>query len=324
VRRRDFSILIGGAALWPLIAHAQDSGAAVPRVGVLWPGLTPPQPPRMDAFSQGLKEAGFTTGKNVLIELRYGAKDVQELRGLVAELVQMKVALIAAYGDFGPRTVQETSSTIPIVAVSDDLLGSGLITSLSRPGGNTTGLTIQSPELSAKRLELLTRILPGITRVAAIWDPTTGASQVSMTEQAARALKIKVQVLEVRRREDLPSAFLAAKAEKAQALNVFSSPFLSSISQEILDGAGENQLPAIYQWREHVEAGGLISYGPSLAELWRQSAVIAAKILKGAKPSDLPVEQPTKFEMIVNAKTAALLGITIPPDVLLRSDQVID
>jgi len=323
LRRRDFSILIGGAALWPLMAHAQDS-RAVPRVGVIWPGLTPPQPPRMDAFAQGLRESGFTPGKDVLIELRYGAKDVQEFRSLVDELVRMKAALIVTFGDFAPKTVQETNSTIPIVAMSDDLLGSGLITSLSRPGGNTTGLTIQSPELSAKRLELLTHILPGISRVAAIWDPTTGVSQVSMTEQAARGLKIKVQVLEVRRREDLPGAFLAAKAEKAQALNVFSSPFLSSISQEILDGAAENRLPAIYQWREHAEAGGLISYGPSLAELWRQAATIAAKILKGAKPSDLPVEQPTKFEMIVNAKTAASLGITIPPDVLLRSDVVID
>lgn len=324
MRRRDFSILIGGAALWPLMAHAQDSGAAVARVGVLWPGLTPPQPPRMDAFTQGLKESGFTPGKNVLIELRYGAKDVQEFSGLIAELVRMKAALIVTFGDFAPRTVQEANSTIPIVAVSDDLLGSGLITSLSRPGGNTTGLTIQSPELSAKRLELLTHILPGISRVAAIWDPTTGVSQVSMTEQAARGLKIKVLVLEVRRREDLPGAFLAAKAEQAQALNVFSSPFLSSISQEILDGAAENRLPAIYQWREHAEAGGLISYGPSLAELWRQAAIIVVKILKGAKPSDLPVEQPTKFEIIVNAKTAASLGIAIPPEVLLRSDLVID
>lgn len=145
-----------------------------------------------------------------------------------------------------------------------------------------------------------------------------------MTEQAARGLKIKVQMLEVRRREDLPAAFLAAKTEKAQALNVFSSPFLSSIFQEILDGAAENRLPAIYQWREHVEAGGLIAYGPSLADLWRQVAIIVVKILKGAKPSDLPVEQPTKFEMIVNAKTAASLGITIPPDILLGSDHVID
>jgi len=324
MRRRDFSILIGGAALWPLLAHAQDSGAAIPKVGVLWPGLSPPQPPRMEAFSQGLRDSGFIPGKNVVVEVRYGAKDIQELARLAAELVRMKSTVIAAYGDFAPKTVQDTDSTIPIVAVSDDVLGSGLISSLSRPGGNTTGLTIQSPELSAKRLELLTRILPNVSRVAAIWDPSTGVSQVSMTEQAARALKIRLQVLEVRRREDLPGAFLAAKAEKAQALNVFSSPFLSSISQEILDGAAENKLPAIYQWREHAEAGGLISYGPSLSELWRQYAIIVAKILKGAKPSDLPVEQPTKFEMVVNTKTASSLGIVMPADMLLRSDLVID
>jgi len=145
-----------------------------------------------------------------------------------------------------------------------------------------------------------------------------------MTEQAARALKIKVQVLEVRRREDLTDAFLAAKVEKAQAFNVFSSPFLSSIAQEILDAAAESRLPAIYQWREHAEAGGLISYGPSLADLWRQAAIIVAKVLKGAKPADLPVEQPTKFEMVVNTKTAGSLGIIIPPDILLRSDLVIE
>ena len=324
MRRRDFSILVGGAALWPLMVHAQDSGAAVPTVGILWPGLTPPQPPRMESLAQGLRESGFIPGKNVLLELRYGANNAQEISVVIADMVRLKVSLILTFGDFAPKAIQEINSSIPIVVVSDDLLGSGLITSLSRPGGNTTGLTIQSPELSAKRLELLTHILPGITRVAALWDPATGISQVSMTEQAARGLKIQVQVLEVRRREDLPGAFLAAKAEKAQALNVFSSPFLSSISQEILDGATKNRLPAIYQWREHAEAGGLISYGPSLAELWRQAAIIAVKVLKGAKPSDLPVEQPTKFEMIVNAKTAASLGITIPPDVLLRSDVVID
>jgi putative ABC transport system substrate-binding protein len=323
MRRREFTILIGGAALCPLMARAQDS-STTPIVGFLWPGMTPPQPPRMASFSEGLKESGYVLGKNVLVEVRYGAKDAQEFSSLIAELVRLKVALILTVGDHGPKTVQDISNTVPIVAISDDLLGSGLITSLSRPGGNTTGLTIQSPELSAKRLELLTHILPGISRVAAIWDPTTGASQVSMTEQAARALKIKVQVLEVRRRDDVAEAFRAAKAEKAEALNVFSSPFLSSISQEIIDGSAENRLPAIYQWREHAESGGLLSYGPSLANLYRQAANIAAKILKGAKPSDLPVEQPTKFELVVNAKTAASLGIVVPQDLLLRSDLVID
>jgi putative ABC transport system substrate-binding protein len=278
----------------------------------------------MASFSDGLRESGYVVEKNVVVEVRYGAKNGQEFSRLIAELLSLKVALILTVGDDAPKTVQEISSTVPILAISDDLLGSGLITTLSRPGGNTTGITIQSPELSAKRLELLTRILPGISRVAAIWDPTTGVSQVSMTAEAARGLKIEVQVLEVRRREDLAGAFLAAKAAKAQALNVFSSPFLSSISQEIVDGAAENRLPAIYQWREHAEGGGLMSYGPSLANLYRQAGSIAAKILKGVKPSDLPVEQPTKFELVVNAKIAASLGIVVPPDVLLRADLVID
>jgi putative tryptophan/tyrosine transport system substrate-binding protein len=315
MRRREFTIFIGGAALCPLIAKAQTGTA--PIVGYLWPGSTPPQPPRMASFSDGLRESGYVVEKNVVVEVRYGAKDGQEFSRLIAELLRLKVALILTVGDDAPKTVQEISSIVPILAISDDLLGSGLITTLSRPGGNTTGITIQSPELSAKRLELLARILPGISRVAAIWDPTTGASQVSMTAEAARGLKIEVQVLEVRRREDLAGAFL-------EALNVFSSPFLSSISQEIVDGAAENRLPAIYQWREHAEGGGLMSYGPSLANLYRQAGSIAAKILKGVKPSDLPVEQPTKFELVVNAKTAASLGIEVPPDVLLRADLVID
>jgi putative ABC transport system substrate-binding protein len=324
MRRRDFNILLGGTVLWPLSAHAQNTVASAARIGVLWPGALPPPSPRMESFSQGLADSGFIPGQNVVIELRYGAGDFQQFSELAADLIRLKSAIIATFGDLATRAVQQTNTGVPIVAISDDVLGSGLITSLSRPGGSTTGLTIQSPELSAKRLELLTHILPGVSRVAAIWDPSTGTSQVTMTEQAARALKVKVQVLEVRRREDIAAAFLAAKAEKAQALNVFSSPFLSSINQEILDAAAESQLPAIYQWREHAEAGGLISYGPSLADLWRQAAIIVVKILKGAKPADLPVEQPTKFEMVVNARTANSLGIKIPPDVLLRSDLVIE
>jgi putative ABC transport system substrate-binding protein len=324
MRRRDFNLLLGGAVLWPLSAHAQSAAASAARIGVLWPGALPPPSPRMESFSQGLADLGFIPGQNVLIELRYGTGDFQQFSELAADLIRLKSTVIATFGDLATRAVQQTTTAVPVVAISDDVLGSGLITSLSRPGGSTTGLTIQSPELSAKRLELLTHVLPGVSRVAAIWDPSTGDSQVTMTEQAARALKVKVQVLEVRRREDIAAAFLAAKAEKAEALNVFYSPFLSSINQEILDAAAESRLPAIYQWREHAEAGGLISYGPSLADLWRQAATIVVKILKGAKPADLPVEQPTKFEMVVNARTANSLGIKIPPDVLLRSDLVIE
>ncbi len=278
----------------------------------------------MDAFRQGLHEEGFTEGENVVLDLRYARGGLKDLAGLAADLVRLKVDAIAAFGDLAPRIVQQKTGTIPIVAIADDVIGAGLVSNLSRPDGNTTGLTILSPELSAKRLEILRDLIPGLSRVASLWDPTTGKSQVTTTESAAHALKIELSVLEVRRREDLADAFQAALKQQAQALNVFSSPFLASLYDEIVVLAANNRLPAIYQWREHVEAGGLISYGPGLAEMWRQSAKIVAKILRGATPANLPVEQPTKFELVVNAKTAKSLGLTIPNSILLRADEVIE
>jgi putative ABC transport system substrate-binding protein len=203
-----------------------------------------------------------------------------------------------------PKIAQQATKTIPIVAISDDILGAKLVASLSHPDGNTTGLTIMSPELSAKRLEVLKEIVPEISRVAALWDPTTGASQVALTQRAARSMNLHLQVLEVRRRDDVVAAFHAARDGRADAINVFSSPFLASLFREIIVLSAEYRLPAIYQWKEHVEAGGLVSFGPSLAAMWRQTGTIVVKILKGAKPAELPVEQPTKFELAVNTGTA--------------------
>jgi len=324
MKRRDFIALLGGTAVaWPLGAAAQQSGSTA-KIGLLWPGDAPPAPPRMESFRQGLRASGFIDGQNVAIELRYAQGGSQRLPELAAELVRLKVDLIYSAGDFAPRVAQQATDTIPIVAISDDMLGAGIVASLSRPGGNTTGLTIFSPELSAKRLEVLGEMIPGLSRVTALWDPTTGTSQVTMTENAARALNLKLQVLELRRREDVAGVIRAARSSQAQALNVFSSPFLASLHREIIAFAAEYRLPAIYQWREHVEAGGLVSYGPSLAAMWRQSAIMVARILKGAKPADLPVEQPTKLELVVNAKTAQSLGLTIAPSVLLRADEVIE
>ena len=321
--RREFITLIGGAALWPLRLSAQQAGGVF-RIGLLWPGASVPAPPRMDAFRQGLRESGLVEGRDVVIELRYAEGGLHQLPELAAELVRLKVDVIEASGDLAPRVAQQATATIPIVAFSDDILGAGLITSLSRPGGNTTGLTILSPELSAKRLEVLRELVPGISRVAALWDPTTGTSQVMLTENAAQSLNIKLQILEVRRRDGLAGVFETARREQAEALNVFSSPFLASLYREIIDLAAKHRLPAIYQWKEHVEAGGLISYGPSLAGLWRQTAMIVAKVLRGAKPADLPVEQPTKFELMVNARTAKSLGLALSPSILLRADEVIE
>jgi putative ABC transport system substrate-binding protein len=249
---------------------------------------------------------------------------MQQLPELAAELVRLKVDVIATFGDFSPRVVQQATQTIPIVAIGDDILGAGVISSLSRPGGNTTGLSILAPELSAKRLEVLQEMVPKMSRVAGLWDPTTGTSQVSTTENAARALKLKLQVLEVHKPDDLADAFVAARNGQAEALTVFSSPLLSSLHPEIISLAAKYRLPAIYQWKEHVEAGGLLSYGPDLAAMWRQSATIVAKILNGAKPADLPVEQPTKFELALNAKTANSLGLPIPPSMLVRTDELIE
>ena len=324
MRRRDAVKLLGILAVsWPRVSWGQQVGS-IPTIGLLWPGVSPPAPPRMDAFRQGLREAGLVEGQDVRIELRYAQQGPQQLAELAAELVRLNVKVIVSAGDHGPRVAQTATTTLPIVAMSDDVLGAGIVSSLSHPGGMTTGITILSPELNAKRLDVLKELIPGLSRVAALWDVSAAPSQVTATENAARLLNVKLQILEVRRREDLAAAFDAALSAKADALNVFSSPFLASLYQEIIALAAEHRVPAIYQWKEHAEAGGLVSYGPSLVGMWRQCAMIAVKILRGAKPAEMPVEQPTNFELVVNAKTAKSLGLTIPPALFIRADEVIE
>jgi putative ABC transport system substrate-binding protein len=295
MRRRKFVMGVGAVAAWPLAARAQQP---MPLIGILWPGAEPPAPPRMESFRQVLRQLGFVEGQNIAIELRYARGGLQQLPELAAELVRLKVDVLVTFGDLTPKIAQQATKAIPIVAISDDILGAGLVASLSRPEGNATGLTIMSPELSAKRLEVLQEMVPGISRVAALWDPTTGASQVALTERAAISLNLKLQILEVRRRDDVIEAYRAARSGQADAINVFSSPFLASLFREIIILSAEYRLPAIYQWKEHVEAGGLGSFGPSLAAMFRQTGTIVVKILKGAKPTDLPVEQPTNMSSL--------------------------
>ena len=324
IGRREFMTALSGAVLvWTHAASAQQA-EHIAKIGVLYPGGSPPAPPRMESIRKGLRQLGYVEGQNIAIELRYAPAGLQQLPELAAELVRLKVDVIVTFGDLATKIAQQATSSIPIVSVADDLLGSGLIGTLSQPGGNTTGLTILAPELSAKRLELLQRIVPGMSRVACLWDPTTGPSQVGMTENAARSLNIKLQIVEVRQRDDVAGAFRTAHDGQAEAINVFSSPFLASLYRDIIDRAAEYRLPAIYQWKEHTEAGGLMSYGPSLPAMFEQAAGILVKVLKGAKPSELPVEQPTKFELAVNLKTAKALGLTVPPTLLAISDDVID
>jgi putative ABC transport system substrate-binding protein len=321
MRRREFIALLGaGAAAWPLAAHAQQPV----RIGVLWPGDAPPVSPRMESFRQGLRASGFIDGQNIAIELRYAQGGLEEVPKLAAELVRLNVDLIFAGGDFAARVAQQATNIIPIVTITDDIVGAGITANLSRPGGNVTGLSILAPELSAKKLEILRDMIPGLSRVTALNDPTSGTSQVTMAENAARSLNLRLQLIDVRSRDDVAGAIRAARNLQSEALIVFSSPLLASLHREIIAFAREYRLPAIYQWKEHAEAGGLVSYGPNLAAMWRQSAILAAKILRGAKPADLPVEQPTKFELVVNFKTAKFLDLTIPPSILLRADDVIE
>jgi putative tryptophan/tyrosine transport system substrate-binding protein len=324
-KRREFIALLGSlAASWPSPLRAQQQSGHLPRIGLLWPGVSPPPSPRMESFRRGLREQGFVDGRNVIIELRYAPEGQQRLPELVAELVRMKVEVICTFGDLAPKIAQQATQTTPIIAIADDMLGGGLVTNLSRPGGNITGVTILAPELSAKRLQVLKSVFPEITRVAALWDPTTGTAQVLVTKNAAQFLNVDVQVLEVRSHKDLATAFEAAAKERAEALNVFSSPFLSSLYHEIIGLAAEKKLPAIYQWREHVEAGGLMSYGPNLGEMWRQTAVMVAKVLAGANPPDMPVEQPAKIELVLNQKAAKALALELPLPVLIQADDVIE
>jgi putative tryptophan/tyrosine transport system substrate-binding protein len=322
MRRSEFITLLVGAAAWPLAARAQQP--AIPVIGILWPGQTPPGSPRMESFTQALRQLGFIEGQNVSIELRYARGGPQQLPELAAELVRLKVDVLATFGDLPPKIAQQATKTIPIVAICDDIVGAGIVASLSRPGTNTTGLTIMAPELSAKRLEVLQEMVPGLSRVAALWDPTTGVSQVEATQSAARSLNLSVQVLEVRGRNDIVDAFRAAQSNHADAVNVFNSPILSSLYREVIDLSAEHRIPTMYQWKEHVEAGGLLSYGVNLVAMWRQTGAIVVKVLKGAKPADVPVEQPTKFELAVNARTAKALGIAIPASVLVRADDVFE
>jgi putative tryptophan/tyrosine transport system substrate-binding protein len=320
-RRRFLLTSVAGALAGPLAAGAQQLGK-VTRLGVLWPSSSVPASPRMESLRQGLRESGYIDGQNLAIELRF-SPDLERLRELAAELVRLQVNVIVSFGDGGPRAAQRATTQIPIVAVADDMVGAGLATNLARPGGNLTGITILSPELSAKRLALLKEFRPRLSRVAVLWDPAT-PSQLKVTEGAAQSLGIRVQALPVRSRADLPGAFDLAKKERAEAFNVLASPLLSSLQSEILERVTKARLPAIYQWREHAGAGGLISYGPSLAAMWQQTGHVIAKILNGAKPGDLPVEQPIKFELVINLKTAKALGLTIPPSLLARADQVIE
>ena len=305
------------------LAQAQQAGK-IPRIGFLRsqtqsPGMT-------DAFRQGLRELGYVEGKNILIEYRSAEGKVEQLPDLATELVRLKVDVIVVGGTPAIRAAKQATGTIPIVfPIAADAVADGLVATLARPGGNMTGFTVITPDLSGKRLELLKESFPKISRVAVLYNPTDGATALDWkeTQAAARALGVTLQSLEVRHPDEFKMAFAAMTSERAEALIAFTHTFMTIHRSRLLDFATKSRLPAMYGQDAFVNAGGLMSYGPSYTDLYRRAATYVDKILKGRKPADLPVEQPMKFDLVINLKTAKQIGLTIPQSVLYRADKVI-
>jgi putative ABC transport system substrate-binding protein len=300
--------------------------AKIARIGYLTAASPLPISPRTEAFRQGLHELGYVEGKNIVIEYRYAEAKLDRLPALATELVRLRVDIIVTAGPIPTRSAKEATATIPIVMSQDtDPVGNGFVASLARPGGNITGLSTLSPEISGKRLELLKEIVPRISRIAVVGQSTYPGNSQSLreVELAAKAFGMQLQYLDIRSAKDIETAFRAATKGRADAILGLGSPVLMSHRTRVVDLAATSRLPAIYYFPEFVDAGGLMTYGPSITDLSRRAAAYVDKILKGRKPADLPVEQPTKFELIINLKAAKQIGLTIPPNVLARADKVI-
>ena len=323
--KRKITVLTICAMLLALGVSAQaQQPTKIPRIGILAPDSSAfPASARYDSFRQGLRELGYIEGKNIFIEIRYAEGKQDRLSDIANELVKLKVDVIVTATRPGARAAKNATKTIPIVfAAVGDPVRAGLVSSLARPGGNITGLSILETELFGKRLELLKETFPKITRVA-YFRESQGTGSVEIQAAAARALGLQLQSLEVRSAKDFDGAFEAVLKERAQALTTAASPVISTNQQRIVAFAAKNRLPALYPYREVIEAGGLMFYGVSFSDLFRRAATYVDKILKGAKPADLPVEQPTKFEFVINLITAKQIGLTIPPNVLVRADKVV-
>jgi putative ABC transport system substrate-binding protein len=314
----------------PLASEAQPP-TKVARIGYLATGPleSPEQRSVLDAFREGLRELGYVEGQNIVIEVREAAGVIERFPDLASELVRLKVDVIVATNSLTGRAVRQATTTIPtVVPIMGDPVGDGLVASLARPGGNITGLTFIGPQLVPKRLELLKEALPRVSRVAGLWHPgayggRTQDDMMNQAEAAARTLGLELRLVAVRRPDELRRAFATIADTRADALFGFPSPMLFTERRRIVELATKQRLPSIFQDRAFVELGGLLSYGADITALSRRGAVYVDKILKGAKPADLPIEQPTKFELVINLKTARALGLTIPPSLLARADEVI-
>jgi putative ABC transport system substrate-binding protein len=325
VRRRDFIKVVAGLAVaWPLAARAQTSAGRIYRVGILQPGK-PPEP-LVEVLRERLKELGYREGYNIAYEYRWAEGKNERLVELAKELVDAKVDVITALSTPAVLAAKNVTKTIPIVFSGvGDPVGAGVVPSLSHPGGNVTGVSTLATELSAKRLEILKEIVPNAAPVAMFWNDTNPAMvlRARETQNAADRMDLNLQSIGVHDLISFDAAFATINSSHFNALLTLVDPFTREHRQRIVDFAAQRRLPAIYESREFVDAGGLVSYGPSLPALQRRAADYVSMIFKGGKPADIPIEQPTKFELIVNLKTARELGLTIPPTVLARADELI-
>jgi len=326
IGRRQFVAVLGGAVAWPLAARAQQP-AKIPLLGYLTGDSLSADLPRRDAFKQGLRELGYNDGQNILVEYRTAAGSVERLSEFAAEFSRLNVDVIFAFTTGAVQAAAKVMPTKPIVSITPDPVLAGLVASLARPGGNITGLsTLAGAEIYRKCLGLLKEAVPKLTRVAVLSNPANPFSAFALkeAETAAPPLGLSLQILEARNSDELEAAFAAAVKGRAGGLLVVQDAMFLASRMQIAELAAKNRLPAIYGIREHAEAGGLIAYAASRPEMFRRAAIFVDKILKGAKPAELPVEQPTTFELVVNLKTAKALGLTIPQSLLATADQVIE
>ena len=313
--------------LAPVVAVRAQPHAQIARVGFFRPAPPSPEATRiLEAFKGGLREQGYIEGQNLAVEVRFPTTTTDRLADIAADLVRKKPDAIFAAASSGIDAVRKATSTLPIVALDleTDPLASGIVASLDRPGGNVTGIFLDFPELGGKWLELVKEVAPKVSRVAVLWDPATGRVPLNGAEAAAPALRLQLQVLEARGPGDFEAVFQSAVRARAGALVTLSSPVFNTYRRLLVDHAAKHRLPAIMPFPLFADDGGLIAYGPDLVELYRQGGVMVGKVLKGARPRDLPIERPNRFVLVVNMKTAKALGVTIPQSVLFRADRVVE
>jgi len=324
MRRREFITLVGGvAASWPLAARAQ--AAKMPIIGLMGSGTAAAQSQWTSAFLDRLRELGWTEGRNIAIEYRWAEGLSERFAEIADEFVRLKVDVIVTHNTPGPLAAKKATSVIPIVfATAGDPVGSGIVASLAQPGGNVTGLSGQAPDTAERRLDLLREVVPGLRRLAILSDDSPYAVvEISETQKAARTLAIEVAAYEIRRDEDVAAAFEAFR-NRVEALSVIANPIIFRNRIRINTFALAARLPTMYVVREYVEAGGMMSYGPNWPSMWRRAADLVDKILRGAKPADIPVEQPTRFDLVLNLTTAKALGLKIPDKLLALANEVIE